>query len=104
MSTELTKAEILIWYHTSRLPSPGTEELNKFMKDVAITYGLFAVLADGSQAGIRYINLSAALKAFVRYKFSEGDIKKMYADHDLYVENSKKWKIHQKALEEALKS
>jgi len=33
---ELTKQDIIKWYHTSILPASGTEELNKFMSDTAI--------------------------------------------------------------------
>ena len=33
---ELTKQDIIKWYHTSILPAGGTEELNKFMNDTAI--------------------------------------------------------------------
>lgn len=65
----LTKQEIIRWYHTSVLPSEGTEELNKFMLDVAIRYG-------GINVG--YKNFPRAMKAFKKYGFNEADIEKMY--------------------------
>ena len=65
----LTKQEILRWYHTSILPTDGTEELNKFMLDAAIC------LKDGR---VECKNYSKAMTAFKKYGFNEADIKKMY--------------------------
>lgn len=66
----LTKQEIIRWYHTSVLPSEGTEELNKFMLDVAIKY-------DGIN-NVGHKNFPRAMKAFKKYGFNDADIKKMY--------------------------
>lgn len=65
----MTKQDIIKWYHTSVLPSDGTEELNKFMLDVAIW------LKGGR---VEYKNYSKAMKAFKKYSFNEADIKKMF--------------------------
>lgn len=65
----MTKQDVIKWYHTSILPSDGTEELNKFMLDVAIC------LRNG---GIELKHPARAAKAFKKYGFNEADIKKMY--------------------------
>jgi hypothetical protein len=65
----MTKQDVIKWYHTSILPSDGTEELNKFMLDVAIHL---------KNDGIELKHPARAAKAFKKYGFNEADIKKMY--------------------------
>lgn len=65
----MTKQDVIKWYNTSILPSDGTEELNKFMLDVAIH------LKNGF-VELKYP--TRAEKAFKKYGFNEADIKKMY--------------------------
>ena len=39
---ELTKQDIIKWYHTGISPTGGTEELNKFMSDTAVARTMVA--------------------------------------------------------------
>jgi hypothetical protein len=83
-----TKKDILHWYNTSVLPPSGTEELNKFMADTAVIYGAALFMPKGSISGLRYKNLSKALKAYERYNFTAEDILKMHPRHEELVANS----------------
>lgn len=67
----MNKQDIIKWYHTSVLPVGGTEELNKFMLDIAVRL---------TPEGVRYKNITKAKKAYAKYKFTEADIKKIYSD------------------------
>ena len=86
--TMTTKKDIMRWYNTSILPPDGTEELNKFMLDTAISFDAFWYLPDGSPVGIIYKDLSKALKAYARYDFTADDILKMHQTHDEIVANT----------------
>lgn len=65
----MTKQDIIKWYCTSVLPVEGTEELNKFMLDIAVKY-------DGYKAVFKFP--AKADRAFKKYNFTESDIKKMF--------------------------
>lgn len=88
----MNKQDIIRWWHTSVLPSGGTDELNQFMLDTCVTYDAFWAMPDGSQVGLVYKNLSKAMKAYNKYGFTEDDIRKMHPTHDQIVANNVKLK------------
>jgi len=87
-----TKQDIIRWWHTSILPSDGTEELNQFMLDTAIMYDSLWIMPDGTEVGIVYKNLSRAMKAYTKYGFTPEEILKMHPNHDDIVNNNVKIK------------